>query len=706
MKVLQLIPALSVGGTERGTVELAQGLVQRGHEALVISGGGELVKLLESCGAKHIPLPVGSKSPWTILRMIRKVSEIIIEEKVDLVHARSRIPGLIGFFASRRAQVPFVTTCHGYYRRNIFGTVMGWGKRVIVSSHAIGRHMLEDFETSEERLRVIARGVDPEVFRYRSVRRRTSQEKTIAMIGRITPLKGHADFIRAVSRVVRVFPTLRVLIVGEAPSGRQKYHQDLQLLVRRLGLHRSVEFRETTHDVPGLLGELDLLVLASRTPEAFGRVLIEAGASGVPVVATRVGGVSEVVEDGREGLLVPAQNPVALSEAILRLLKDPALAEKLSRNFRAKIEREYSLETMVEKTLQVYREVLESQRILVLKLGAVGDVVLITPSLRAIRRKFPKATITLLVGRDAFELVQHCPYLDELLTYDRVRKDKGLLGLWRLGSELRRRGFDLAIDLQNNKKSQLLSLLSLAPRRVGWARGPFKILINQRQPEPKEPMPPVQHQFRLLNALGIDGGDESLELWVQPKDDSTIERFLEGEWLSGQEPLVGLNLGGSPKWQTKRWPLEYYAALCDRLAQDNIRVVVTGTRSEEESLRHLLKAVQTRPIVAVGKTTLPQLAALLKRCKTYVTVDSAPLHVAASVGTPVIALFGPTDPLRHFPPQAKGTILNKQVPCHPCYRRQCPIGLICMTQITPEEVYQEIKRSVYGEKSEPATWEA
>ena len=703
MKILQLIPALSVGGTERGTVELSQGLVKRGHQALVISGGGELVKLLEACGAKHITLPVGSKSPWTVLRMIRKISDLIVKEKVDLVHARSRIPGLIGFFASRRAQVPFVTTCHGYYRKNIFGTVMGWGKRVIVSSHAIGRHMLDDFETSEERLRVIARGVDLETFRQRTPRRSTQQGKTIAMIGRITPLKGHADFIRALSRVVRVYPTLRVLIVGEAPSGKPKYRQDLQLLVRRQGLHHIVEFRETTHDIPALLAELDLLVLASRTPEAFGRVLVEAGSCGVPVVATRVGGVVEVVGDGKDGLLVPPQDPVALSEAILRILKDPGLGETLSRNFRAKIEKEFSLETMVEKTLRVYQEALESQRILILKLGAVGDVVLITPSLRAIRRKFPRATITLLVGRDAFELVQHCPYLDGLLTYDRVRKDRGFLGLWRLGSELRRRGFDLAIDLQNNKKSQLLSFLSFASRRVGWSRGPFRILVNQRQPEPKEPMSPVEHQFRLLSALGIDEQDESLELWVQPKDETTVKRFLEGEWLSGQEPLVGLNLGGSPQWLTKRWPLEYYAELCDRLSQDNIRVVVTGTGAEEQRLRQLLKLVQTRPIVAVGKTTLPQLASLLKRCKAYVTVDSAPLHVASGVGTPVIALFGPTDPLRHFPPKTQGTILNKEVPCHPCYRRHCPIGLICMTQITPQEVYQEIKKWIQRKQPEPAT---
>ena len=555
--------------------------------------------------------------------------------------------------------------------------------------------MLEDFEVSEERLRLIPRGVDLEAFPYHPPQRHSQKEKTIGMIGRITPLKGHVDFIRAISRVARLYPTVRVVIVGDAPPGKEKYRQELEMLARRLGLHHTIEFKETTHDIPTLLAELDLLVLASRTPEAFGRVLIEAGSCGVPVVATRVGGVVEVVEDGKEGLLVPPKDPAALSEAILRLLKEPELAEEFSRNFREKIEREYSLEKMVERTIQVYQEALETKRILILKLGAVGDVVLVTPSLRAIRRKFPNAKITLLVGRDAFELVQHCPYLDELLTYDRTRKDRGLGGLLRLSSELRRRGFDLVIDFQNNKISQLLSYLSLAPQRVGWSRGPLRILVNRRVPEPKEPMPPVRHQFKLLSALGIEGNDEALELWVQPRDHAYVDRFLEGEWLSGREPLVGLNLGGSPNWLTKRWPIKYFAELCDRLAEDNMRVVLTGTQTEKENLKGLLKLVKTRPIIAVEKTTLPQLAALLGRCKTYVTVDSAPLHLAASVGTPVIALFGPTDPFRHFPPQAQGVILNKKVPCHPCYRRQCPIGLICMTQITPEEVHQEIRRWVH-----------
>ena len=691
MNILQMIPELRLGGTERGTVELARGLVAEGHRSVVISGGGELVKFLDAYGSTHYTLPIGAKNPWTVFRMIREVSRIIEKEQIDIVHARSRVPGLIALFACRRTFRPLLTTCHGYYRKNFFGYCMGWGKQVIVSSHAIGKHMLEDFEVAPERIRFIPRGVDLDQFTYRPFRRNPGGDATVGIIGRLTPLKGHVDFIRAISRVVRVFPKIKVLIVGDAPSEKVKYRQELELLVKRLGLHQTIEFVGISQDVPTLLKDLDLLVFASRTPESFGRVIIEAGACGVPVVATRVGGVVDILEDGKDGLLVPPTDPLAMSEAILRLLKDPPLAEAFSKRFREKVEKKYSLKEMIGKTIQVYQEALKTERILVIKLSAIGDIVLATPSFRAIRKKFPNAHITLLVGRDAVPLVQQCPYLNDVIVYDPSRKDRKGSSRLKLAAELRRRGFDRVIDLQNNKTSQLLSYLSLAPKRYGFDRGPFRFLVNFKIKDPGA-MPPVAHQGKLLSLLDIQEMEEALELWPSPKDEEAVDRLLRQEWLSGNETLVGVNLGGSPRWETKRWPVGYIAELCDRLAQDKVRVVVTGGDGERDLLQKLLSRVRTKPIVAVGKTSLPQLACLIRRCRAFVTVDSAPMHIAASVHVPVIAFFGPTDPKRHFPPTEKGVILNKKVKCHPCYRRRCPVGLICMTQIRPEEVYRELKR--------------
>ncbi|MFH1858159.1 MAG: lipopolysaccharide heptosyltransferase II [Candidatus Omnitrophota bacterium] len=691
MIVLQMIPKLHVGGAERGTVELARGLVAAGHRSIVISGGGDLVRFLELAGSQHYTLPIGEKNPWTIFRMVKQVCRIIEKEKVDLVHARSRVPGVIALLACRKTFRPLVTTCHGYYRKNFFAYCMGWGKRVIVSSQAIGKHMVEDFEVSPERLRLIPRGVDLDVFTYRTPRRLSHEELTIGMIGRISPIKGHVDFIQAISRVVRVFSKVKVLIVGDAPPERIKYRQELELLVKRLGLHQTVEFVGISQDIPNLLKEMDLLVFPSRTKEAFGRVVIEAGACGVPVIASRVGGVAEIIEDGKEGLLVPPADPLALAEAILRMLKDPSLARTCAKNLRERVEGHYSLQQMIDQTLSVYEEALQRERILVIKLSAIGDVVLAIPSLRALRNKFPKAHLTLLVGRESFELVQRCPYLDDLIVYDPVRKERLRFNRLRLASELRRHGFDRVVDLQNNKTSHLLSYLSLASKRYGFARGTYRFLMNITIKDPG-PMPPVTHQGKLLSLLGIQEMDPRLELWTLPEDEAFIERFLRQEWRRENEILVGVNLGGSPRWETKRWPVEYIAELCDRLAHDNVRVVVTGSHYEKPLAQELLSLVRTKPIVAVGRTSLPQLVCLLRRVRVFVTVDSAPMHIAAGAGVPVIALFGPTQPLRHFPPTEKGVVLNKKVKCHPCYRRSCPVGLLCMTQLKPVEVYEEVKR--------------
>jgi len=690
MRILQLIPALKVGGAERGTVELAKGLVAQGHASVVISGGGDLVRILEMQGSTHYTLPIGEKNLWTIFRMIKRVAHIIKKEEIDIVHARSRIPGLIAFLACRKTGKPLVTTCHGYYRKNFFAYCMGWGKRVIVSSQAIGKHMLEDFEVSQERLRLIPRGVDLEQFIYQSIHRKEHDDFTIGMIGRITPIKGHVNFIRAISRVVRIFPKIRVLIVGDAPPEKAKYREELELLVKRLGLHQTVEFTGTSQNVPRLLSEMDLVVMASNIQEAFGRVIIEAGACGVPVVATRVGGVVDILEDGKDGLLIPPEDPLALSEAILRLLQDRQLATSFSKRLREKVVEKYSLEQMVNKTIKVYEDVLQEEKILIIKLSAIGDVVLIVPSLRAIRKRFPKAHLTLLVGRDSFELVQHCPYIDDLIVYDPVRKERKRKDRLRFSSTLRRIGFDRVIDLQNNKTSQWLSYFSLAPKRYGFRRGKLKFLVNHSINDPG-PMPPLKHQGFLLSLLDIHDMDETLELWPQPKDNAFVETLLRQEWLTGNETLIGMNLGGSPQWETKQWPISYMAELCDRLAQDKIRVVLTGSEMNRPQLQELLSKVKTKPVVAVGKTTLPQLAALIQRCRVFVTVDSAPMHIAASVGTPIVTFFGPTDPLRHFPPTEKGVFLNKKVKCHPCYRRRCPVGLICMTEIKPQEVYRAVQ---------------
>ena len=164
MNILQILPELNVGGVETGTLDLAKHLVKLGHKAVVVSNGGTLVKELESFGAIHYQLPVHKKSIITFFSMIARLAEIIKKEEIDIVHARSRMPAWVAFFAARRTNRMFITTCHGYYKKHPFSYVMGWAKRVISPSNVIARHMIDDFFVPQERIRLIPRSVDLEKF--------------------------------------------------------------------------------------------------------------------------------------------------------------------------------------------------------------------------------------------------------------------------------------------------------------------------------------------------------------------------------------------------------------------------------------------------------------------------------------------------------------------------------------------------------------
>lgn len=692
MNILQVLPELNVGGVETGTLDLARHLVSLGHKAVVVSAGGALVKDLEDAGARHYQLPVHKKSLFSMLKSVDPLVEIIKKEKIDIVHARSRVPAWIAYFASRKAQVIFITTCHGYYKKHFFSYVMGWGKRVIVLSNIIARHMIEDFAVPHDRIRLIPRSVDPDKFNYVSPDKKRGRDFNIGIIGRITPIKGHLVFIKAMAKVARVVPYLKIWIVGDSPQSRQAYKEQIQVLVRRLGLDYCTEFLGVQKNIPEILSHLDLLVLATTTHEAFGRVVIEAQAAGVPVVATKVGGVVDIIEDGRNGLLIPPSDPESMAEAVIKLYKDTGLAASLAQAALIKVKEKYNVRLMVEETLKVYEESSNNFSLLIIKLSSLGDVILSTPALREIRKKFPRHKISFLVGEESKEVLLRCPYIDELLVVDIKNRDKGLRGMLGIARILRKKNFDLVIDLQNNRLSHMLSFLSLSCHRYGYDNKKLGFLLNHRIKDDRVKIGPVDHQFRILKLLGIDLIDRHLKMWPSKNEEDYIESLLNSQWLSDEQKIVGINIGASKRWLTKCWPKEHIIRLCDELGLKNMRVVITGTEEDSPEASRISGSVRNTKIInACGKTNVNQLAALIKRCAVYVSADSSPLHIAAAVDTPVVALFGPTDPLRHMPAAKEYLLICKELLCSPCYKTKCAQNK-CMNAITAEEVMGAIEK--------------
>jgi len=693
MNILQILPELNVGGVETGTLDLAKYLVRAGHKAIVVSAGGDLVRELESSGAVHYQLPVNKKSLFTMIKTIPQVVQIIKKEQIDIVHARSRVPAWIAYFACRKTRCVFITTCHGYYSKHIFSYVMGWAKRVIVLSNVIARHMIEDFSVPHERIRLIPRSVDLERFKYLSPDKKRKKEFNVGMIARMTPIKGHLHFIKAMARVSRAIPQLKIWIIGDAPSSRQGYKEQIQVLVKRLGLWHNTQFLGTQRDIPAILAHLDLLVVPTTTQEAFGRVIIEAQAAGVPVIATRVGGIVDIIEEGKTGLLVAPQDSTAIAEATIKIFKDSALARRLSESALEKVKEKYNLELMVKSTLGVYKDALENFKILIIKFSSLGDIILSTNAIKAIREKFPLPhyKISLLVSDECKEVLLGCPYIDELLVCDFKNKDKGLKGLLRLGAILRKKDFGKVIDLQNNQRSHILSRLSLAFARYGYDKK-FGFLLNYRIKDEKPIIDPLTHQFRVLKMLGIELDRINLELWPALGDQNYIEELFSSEWVSKNQRFVGINISASQKWLSKNWPLSYITRLCEELSRLDMRAIITGSEKDLNYANILISSLKSaKPINACGRTTVNQLAVLIKRCSVYISPDSAPLHIAAAVGTPFIGLFGPTDPRRHIAPVKNCIVIKKDLSCSPCYKPKCK-SKKCMQMITCQEVLEALDK--------------
>ncbi len=704
MRIAQILPQLNVGGVETGTVDLAKALKRRGDEPYVISNGGTLVEELVKAGIPHIKLPVHKKS-ITSFAMIKEVSKFLERERINIIHARSRVPAWIAYLAARRSSCDFITTCHGYYSKHFFSRVMGWGKRVIVISHSIGRRMIDDFGVSPERITLIHRGVDLSRYTYAENKydRVKSGPYKIINIGRITPIKGHEEFIRAIHLLSKRLPNFEVSIVGAPDAGKESYFRDLKLTTDRLGLSSQIKFLGTRRDIPELLHGADLLILPSKIPEAFGRVLIEAGASGTVVAASRIGGILDVINHEENGLLFSPENYEEMALAMERLLKDRPLSKKLSASLRHKVEDEFSLDQMVEKTHQVYREVREQKKILITKLGAIGDVVLITPSIRMIRKRFPTAFISLLIDPKLAPLIERSPYLNEILVFDRSKMIQGgWQRFFKMAKRLRNRCFDLSIDFQNNWRTHLLSFLARIPMRFGYQRGLFGFLLTHPVLFWDKKLNPVQHQFQVLKRTGVVHFEDQIQLWPQRSDDVYIEKIFQEKGIVNSKPLIGFVLGSSERWPTKQWPIERFIELSKTLTRTHdIQIILVGTEEDQKLAAEFEKLNLKNVFDFTGKTLLTQLISLIKFLDVIVTGDTAPLHIASAFPTKIIALFGPTDPKRHMPPGNGHISLVKHISCQPCYSGTCTNSnkLLCLKEISVNEVAEAVGKKLRESKT-------
>ena len=336
-----------------------------------------------------------------------------------------------------------------------------------------------------------------------------------------------------------------------------------------------------------------------------------------------------------------------------------------------------------------------AERILVVQSGFLGDVVLTTPLVAALRGRVPRAAIALLVTPAARPLVAHHPALDMVLVDDKRGEDRGATGLWRLTRRLRRHRFTIAVAAHKSVRTALVLRAAGIPRRIGFAGAPGARLYTERVPRPL-----ARHdRDRLLELLRPFGGIEdgaSPAPWIA-LDAATRARAtaLLAPLLATGRPLAGICPGAA--WRTKRWPPDAFGALVRELERDGFACVLLGAPDERPITARVREAAGGRGLDLAGATDIAVMAAVLARASVVVTNDSAPMHVASALGVPQVAIFCATVPAQGYGPLgARAAVVEKDLACRPCGRHgghRCPRGTDdCMELVEVVDVRAAVER--------------
>jgi lipopolysaccharide heptosyltransferase I len=349
--------------------------------------------------------------------------------------------------------------------------------------------------------------------------------------------------------------------------------------------------------------------------------------------------------------------------------------------------------------------------ILIVKMSAIGDVTHTLPVLSALRRHYPHAHIAWLVEEAAAEVVRAHKALDRMLVWHRASSIKQfhtgnkfavVREIRRLAKELRDSRYDLLIDCHALLKSSLWVGLARADCKAGFGRGMEHsegsyLFLNKRIPAVSMEVHALDRGLVLLNALGIPTPEVVYDFPILESNQAEAFSLFEAGGLKAGDPIVAVH--PMTLWPTKLWENERFGQVADRLIEKGYRVVFTGGTGDRGAIDDICRSMTGRPIRLDGRTSLKTLAAVYRMACTVVSTDTGPMHIAAAVGTPVVALFGPTAPWRTGPYGKEHTVLRTALTCNPCFRRLCLTGryeeMACMRRITVDQVVDAVTRTVH-----------
>lgn len=363
MRVLLLANHVNHGGIAAYLLGLCRALNgKKGLEMFVASRGGDLEEEFLKAGARHIRIPLSTKcevSPKVLVSHFL-LKNFLRRENIDVMHANTRVTQVLAATLSCSSGKPYLSTCHGYFKRRLSRRIFPcWGEKVVAVSDQVREHLLKDFGVAAGRVELIYNGIDGRRFSPKTKDEREFEKtkigldqraKVIGHIGRLSSVKGQGFLIEAVGRLRSQGRDIRCLIIGDGPE-----EKNLRRLISERRLEGVVFLCSSVSRTDLALSVMDVFVMPS-LQEGLGLSILEAQAQGVPVVATRVGGILTIIDDRATGMLVPPADPAALSGAIAELLDNPALRDGIVGKAKRQVAEKFSLEAMAQKTLELYEK--------------------------------------------------------------------------------------------------------------------------------------------------------------------------------------------------------------------------------------------------------------------------------------------------------------------------------------------------------------
>ncbi|HSF95841.1 MAG TPA: glycosyltransferase family 4 protein [Thermohalobaculum sp.] len=373
LTVLQIIPRMEIGGAERGTLEITEAVIREGGRALIATAGGQLLPRVTKAGGEVIAMNVDTRNPLNLWQNARLLARLIQDLGIDVVHARSRAPAWSAYWATQRTGTPFITTYHGAYAEDLpfkrsYNAVMARGRPVIAVSDFIRDRIVERHGVPLDRIAVIPRGADVNVFSEDAVGNERAVKladqwgllddprPVIMLPARLTRLKGAEDLIEAADRLRAMRgDDFLILLVGE--TGASSFDDALRKKIDRHGVGTCVHLAGVCTDMAAAYKLASVVVSASTRPEAFGRTIVEAQSMGRPVIATDHGGARETVRHGSTGWLYPPGDIARLTIELNKALNlDPSERAHMGMAARALVHSKYTVAAMQRATLDVYEQ--------------------------------------------------------------------------------------------------------------------------------------------------------------------------------------------------------------------------------------------------------------------------------------------------------------------------------------------------------------